>query len=217
MPRVDASQAVLDAAERLFAQHGIATVSDRRIAEAAGNSNHSAVRYYFGGRQGLLEALIERHHREVQPVRREMQAEAHSLIDDLRAMVLPQMKVLERLGAPSWRARFLASAYADPQGKEAVRRLGHDPVTGGTVFDAVGARLQHLAPEIVESRARLMGQMLVTACAELEEREEAGGDAQWDLAGWFLCDAIAGMLQAPVSQPPLPRVEALDAPRSQTQ
>lgn len=202
MPRVDASAAVLDAAERLFAEQGFAAVSDRRIAEAARNSNHSAVRYYFGGRDGLLEALVERHHAEVQPVRRRLQAESSSLTDDVRAMVLPQIRVLQELGVPSWRARFLASAYVDPQVQGVVRRLGHDPVTGGTVFDAVQRRLSHLDQRVVISRARLMGSMVVTACADIEAREAGGETVSWEHAGWFLCDAIAGLLQAPVSEPP---------------
>ncbi|QCX27020.1 TetR/AcrR family transcriptional regulator [Nocardioides jishulii] len=202
MPRVDASDDVLDAAERLFAEHGIATVSDRKIADAAGNTNHSAVRYYFGGRPGLLSALVERHHAQVQPVRRAMQAESTSLADDVRAMVLPQVYTFRDLGAPSWRARFLANAYVDPQGREVIRRLGHDPVTGGTVFDAVRTRLADLDQRIVTRRAEMMGYMVVSACARLEEREAHSEQVSWEVAGWFLCDAIAGMLQAPVSAPP---------------
>lgn len=202
MPRADASEALLDAAERLFAEQGFSSVSDRRIAEAAGNRNHSAVRYYFGGRQGLLEALVERHHEQVQPLRRQMQAESRSLTDDVKAMVMPQIRTFEALGVPSWRARFLATAYVDPQAKGVIRRLGHDPVTGGTVFDAVRTRLAHLDQAVVLRRAELMGHMVVGACANLEEREERGEESSWELAGWFLCDAIAGLLQAPVSEPP---------------
>ncbi|MCO8277551.1 hypothetical protein M1L60_43930 [Actinoplanes sp. TRM 88003] len=33
----------------------------RQVGEAAGNANHSAVRYHFGGRDGLLRAMISRH------------------------------------------------------------------------------------------------------------------------------------------------------------
>lgn len=202
MPRVETRVDLLDAAERLFAEHGIAPVSDRRVAEAAGNSNHSAVRYYFGGREGLLEALIERHHSAVQPVRRALRAESRSLLDDVRAMVVPQVGAVEQLGAPSWRARFLAQAYVDPYVKRVIRRLGHDPVTGGTVFDAIRERLAHLDQRVVEPRAALMGHMVVTVCATLEEREADGQEVDWEGAKWFLCDAITGMLEAPVSRPP---------------
>lgn len=49
-------QALLDSAEELFAAHGIDAVSNRRIAEHAGNSNHSAVNYHFGSRDELIRA-----------------------------------------------------------------------------------------------------------------------------------------------------------------
>lgn len=202
MPRADASETLLDAAERLFAEQGFSSISDRRIAEAAGNGNHSAVRYYFGGRPGLLEALVERHHVQVQPLRRTMQAESGSLTDDVRAMVMPQIRTFDALGVPSWRARFLATAYVDPQTQGVIRRLGHDPVTGGTVLDAVRSRLAGLDQQIVLRRAEMMGYMVVSACARLEEREAHGEQVSWEVAGWFLSDAIAGMLQAPISEPP---------------
>lgn len=202
MPRADASEALLDAAERLFAENGLATVSDRKVAEAAGNSNHSAVRYYFGGRQGLVETLVRRYEEIVAPRRRQLQAEATTLLDELRAVVAPQMEMLAEVGAPSWRARFLAMAYADPLAIEVIRGLGHDPVTGRSVFDAVRRHLDHLDPEVVMGRARLMGHMLISTCAGLEEREAAGDSVEWDVVGWFLCDAMVGMLQAAVSTPP---------------
>lgn len=202
MPRADASEALLDAAERLFAEHGLATVSDRKVAEAAGNSNHSAVRYYFGGREGLVEALVRRHEDLIAPRRREMQAAATSLLEDLRAVIVPQIEMLAAAGVPSWRARFLAMAYADPVALEVIQGLGHDPVTGESVFAAIRARLAHLDPDVVGGRARLMGHMLISSCAGLEAKEAAGQRVEWELVGWFLCDAIAGMLQAPVSQAP---------------
>jgi len=51
--------ALLDAASRLFARHGAGEVSLRRIAEEAG-CTPAMVHYYFGGRDGLYDALLER-------------------------------------------------------------------------------------------------------------------------------------------------------------
>lgn len=209
MPRADASDALLDAAERLFAEQGLATVSDRRVAEAAGNSNHSAVRYYFGGRRGLIEALVLRHEAVLAPRRRELQADADTLLDELRAVIVPQVEFLASAGAPSWRARFLAMAYADPAGMQVIASLNRDPVTGKSVFDAVRCHLPHLDAAVVSGRARLMGHMLVSTCAGLEEREAAGARVEWQLVGWFLSDAIAGMLQGPASEVPEPYASAL--------
>ena len=61
MPEADcgatANRLIL-AAEAEFARAGIQGASLRRINALAGQRNTSAVRYHFGSREGLLEALI---------------------------------------------------------------------------------------------------------------------------------------------------------------
>jgi len=49
---------LLNAAERLFGRNGIAGVSLREVAAAAGQRNNSAVHYYFRDKRGLVDALI---------------------------------------------------------------------------------------------------------------------------------------------------------------
>jgi AcrR family transcriptional regulator len=51
---------ILDAAERLFAQENLQSVSLRRIGIAAGAANHFVVQYHFGDKQRLIRALFER-------------------------------------------------------------------------------------------------------------------------------------------------------------
>jgi TetR/AcrR family transcriptional regulator len=51
--------ALLEAAGQLFAEHGASGVSLRRVAEAAGVTP-AMVHYYFGGKDGLSEALLDR-------------------------------------------------------------------------------------------------------------------------------------------------------------
>src|SRR5690606_28335638 len=50
---------ILDAAERLFAKRGSQAVSLREINTAAGVSQ-GVLHYQFGGREGLIEALLDR-------------------------------------------------------------------------------------------------------------------------------------------------------------
>src|SRR5215470_3442420 len=50
---------VLDAAERLFADHGFKGASIRAIVEAA-NVNLAAVHYHFRSKEALLEAVLTR-------------------------------------------------------------------------------------------------------------------------------------------------------------
>lgn len=62
MPRSTGSprEALLDAAERLFAIHGVANASLRDVAAEAGQRNNSAVAYHFGDRAGLAAAVLSR-------------------------------------------------------------------------------------------------------------------------------------------------------------
>jgi AcrR family transcriptional regulator len=55
----DTQKKILDAAERLFANKGIDAVSLREINAAAGVSP-SVLHYHFGGRDALINALLER-------------------------------------------------------------------------------------------------------------------------------------------------------------
>ena len=60
---------LLDAAERLFAERGIDSVSIREIVRASGQSNLSAAHYHFGSREALVAALIERRMRVINDLR----------------------------------------------------------------------------------------------------------------------------------------------------
>lgn len=65
---------LIAAAERLFAQHGFAAVSLRQIGAAAGQRNTNAVRYHFGAKERLIEAIFEQRQAEIEPIRRRMLA-----------------------------------------------------------------------------------------------------------------------------------------------
>jgi AcrR family transcriptional regulator len=62
---------MIDAAERLIADRGIANVSVRDITGAAG-VNTAAVNYHFGTKEGLLEAIVQRHAEEFASRRSEL-------------------------------------------------------------------------------------------------------------------------------------------------
>lgn len=58
-PAADTKTRLLDAAERLFADHGFTDASLRAITAQAG-ANLAAVNYHFGGKEGLFEAVLAR-------------------------------------------------------------------------------------------------------------------------------------------------------------
>lgn len=106
---------IIQAAEKLFAEHGIEGVSLREINRTAGQLNTGAVQYHFGDRDGLVRAIIDKHNRDCEPRR-------HALLDsyeatgsdDLRAMAAAYVFPLAaKLDDPDGGREFLqiASEY----------------------------------------------------------------------------------------------------------
>ena len=68
---------LLDAAERLFAEHGYQATTMRGLTAEA-DANIAAVNYHFGCKQSLLEAVV---HRALAPVVEERRRRLHALGD----------------------------------------------------------------------------------------------------------------------------------------
>ena len=65
---------ILDAAKQMLVEHGAGGTSTRSVAEEAGVPL-SLVHYHFGGKQGLLVAVLERENAELLERQRELYAE----------------------------------------------------------------------------------------------------------------------------------------------
>ncbi|MFD0389603.1 TetR/AcrR family transcriptional regulator [Tistrella bauzanensis] len=70
----DTKERILDAAERLFAEHTYAGVSLRTITAEA-NVNLAAVNYHFGSKDALLQAVFHRRARDLNRERVSLLAE----------------------------------------------------------------------------------------------------------------------------------------------
>jgi AcrR family transcriptional regulator len=120
-------QALVEHAERLFAERGIEGVSLRDVCAAAGQRNHSAAQYHFGDRAGLVVAVYEARMTVVDQRRRALMAglEAERRLDGVdgavEAIVLPLLEVVT--GIDSWYARFLARLRWDPFASDVVAGL----------------------------------------------------------------------------------------------
>ena len=114
--------------------------------------------------------------------------------------MLPVTTAFAELPSPSWRARFLSQAYSDPTSVELLRDSGDSAPAAREVFASIVARLADLDESVVTGRAALMTHVVASACAEVETRAQESGEADWDAAGDFLCDALTGMLQAPINR-----------------
>ncbi|XVQ10358.1 TetR/AcrR family transcriptional regulator [Spirillospora sp. CA-255316] len=168
-----ANEKILDAAERLFAERGF-EVSLREIAVAAGQRNHSAVQYHFGGKAGLIDALYEDRMAPLNRRRRELLAEirAAGRVRDLPALVQAYLAplaehVLAHRGT-SWYLRF-TSRYVLAGGGRAWPFSG-DYYAGMT--ELVGL-LTSLLPDLTGERLRVANLHIVMVLADLERRSGA--------------------------------------------
>lgn len=200
-----AREVLLDAAEELFATHGIDAVSNRRIAERAGTANHSAVAYHFGGRDELIRILIARHTADT-ALRRE--ALVSNLADDagvhdlLACLILPWVEHLASLPLPSWRARFVNQMRTVPSMHEVLSRSAVANPLIDTLVGRIEAELGTISRTALYGRSWILGSMVLGVCAEYEARVQDGTEpANWTGVGYFLIDSCAGMLSAPVTHP----------------
>jgi AcrR family transcriptional regulator len=116
-----ARERMIDAAERLVAQRGLAAVSLRDVQAAAGQRNKSAAAYHFGSREGLLEAVLTTRMAAVSERRSVLLAAASSVRDLVDALVRPVAEHALLRRHSHW-ARFLHQCSADPAVGAIVRR-----------------------------------------------------------------------------------------------
>lgn len=197
-------EALLDAAERLFAEQGL-EVSARKVGEAAGQGNNTAVAYHFGSKTGLLQAVIRRHSEDIER-RREAQIARIDGSDDFRdwidCLVRPMTDHLAALGNPTWYARLREQAATDPAFRELLRQDVQDWAPLQRTVREIDRCLPPLPAEVRAERSAMMRLLLVHMPAE-RERQLAQGEptasADWDGAATRLVDAIVGICTAPVT------------------
>jgi AcrR family transcriptional regulator len=111
---------LIETAERLFAERGVNGVSLREIGAEAGQRNTGAVRYHFGTKAQLVNAVFE--HRMVAINEHRMQVLAGldraGRGQDMRALaeafLYPLAEMLGDVGRPSWYLRFcIHAAYVE--------------------------------------------------------------------------------------------------------
>jgi AcrR family transcriptional regulator len=174
---------ILDTAERLWSERGVAGVSMREIRIAAGQRNSSALQFHFAGRDGLLLALVERHLPRVA----ERQEEIHAALvaegreDDpaglVEVLVAAQADYLRR--GPSERAWVRVAAEQAGRPDVAVEQMSsHIP----PVVRQVATRLyEHLVaflpPELAVERLLAVTSACNHLCADRARLEDAGPGA----------------------------------------
>ena len=205
---------IMTAAERLFAEHGVAAVSARQIGEAAGQGNTAAVGYHFGTKTGLVQAILRKHTADIERIRTRMADEAArsgDVRDWVGCLVRPSTEHLDALGPPTWFARFGAQVLADPQLRPLLMAETSRTPAIARILAGVDQCLAGLPAPVRAARDDMVLALIVHVVAEHESAlaEQAGEQADdggatgqrvsWDYAATGLIDALTGLYQAPVS------------------
>jgi AcrR family transcriptional regulator len=201
-------EAILTAAERLFAEHGMFAVSNRQVSEAAGQGNNAAVGYHFGTKTDLVRAIEQKHRGPIERLREQTVAETldkkacADMRDWVACLVCPLTDHLAALGNPTWYARFAAQAMTDPVYHNIVVKDALSSPSLVRVIDGINRCLPELPIDIRVERNLMARNLLMHSCADRERAMAAGASVprpSWQAAGSGLIDAIAGLWLAPVT------------------
>jgi AcrR family transcriptional regulator len=161
---------LLDAAARAFAEQGIANASLLAITKQAGQRNRGSLHYYFGSRDGVVVAILDRHVDFL--ARREAQLLAAArdrpgLAPVVESVVRPATELAES----GWRGRcclliIAQLAEEDPRDlppdiEAALARTG-----GHAAYDTFAERMPSLPEPLVIERFALVTEFILRAVAD---------------------------------------------------
>ena len=196
---------ILTAAERMFAEQGLYSVSNRQVSEAAGQGNNAAVSYHFGTKTDLVRAIEQKHQASIDELRGRIVAEtgdSTELREWVACLVRPLTEHLAALGNPTWYARFAAQIITDPVYYEIIVRDALESESLVQVMDGINRCLPNLPADVHFERNIMARNLLMHTCADRERALVAGAamaQPSWRAAAFGLIDAIVGLWLAPVT------------------
>lgn len=206
----DAGARMIDAAERLAAERGLAALTVRAVQEAAGQKNKSAVQYHFGGRQGLVDALVAT---RMAPANERRTAMLLDLDEGAGVRALVEVLVVPLIESvlsrqPSYWARFLVQAIGDPTtGLAAFGQVDDRALRAAQ--SRLEAHLTHVPPA---ARTVRVQSIFGYACVVLAAHEV--GALPPELTSTALTneivDACCGLIAAPTAAPGHPTLTRED-------
>lgn len=198
-------EAILVAAERLFAERGVLAVSNRQISEAAGQGNNTAVGYHFGTKADLVRAITRRHVERIEGIRSRLVARTDrsaGLPEWVACLVRPTTEHLAELGSPTWFARLRAQVMSDP----VLRAVLIEESLAWPALHEVVAGVNRCVPDLPApvraERDDMARHLIVHVTAERERALAVGARpvrASWHDAATGLVDAIVGLFLAPTT------------------
>lgn len=171
----DVQRKLLIAAERLFAQRGVADVSLREIGSAAEQRNNSAVQYHFKTKTSLIVALYDF---RLIPLNRRRLAMLAELADPtfaelVAAYICPLGSAVVDSGGSNSYARFIHRYLSEGAGDFEPFADRHNSAVKAITTQLLH-RLPHADRRSRDERIRQMQQLVTSVLADLERRLEHG-------------------------------------------
>lgn len=198
---------LIEAAEALFAERGIAGVSLNEVRMAAGQGNAAAVNYHFGSKEQLVRAIMEHRLAQIEADRAELlrALDSEGRTGDVRqvlaALIRPQVRSIERgEHYVGFNAQLLTSETGH-YSEYAFLLADPELVPGGHRVDSLlRARLGHLPAPVASRRLEFAYATSLHALVRHQRQRTAGTAPPTPLFTSELIDMLAAMLTAPLSQ-----------------
>lgn len=206
MPRDSTAtkERLLREAERLFARRGPYRVTLREITDAAGQRNVSAVNYHFGSREGLLEAILDRHGAPTDAGRGALRADLPADAGTRELVSVLVVPYVAHLGTSEGRDYLRIVADLSPLFSDwRVDNVGTGPHLI-EILSTLEGRPPDLPPAVRRERVVEMIMLMTAATSArarlVESRRPVELDDEMFVAN--LVDVLVGVLEAPLHGPP---------------
>ncbi|MCK9541563.1 MAG: TetR family transcriptional regulator [Novosphingobium sp.] len=173
---------LIDAGERLFAGHGVDGVSVRQLGIAIGAANPNVVNYHFGGKPGLVQAIVQHRLPAIDARRKalldriERRDGVNDLSELLDALYRPFLEQTDQNGRHSYVA-FLWGLYRSDQMDLRLELSAAYPATNALVA-GIRRAVPAMSAQDFERRFGVATAMIAAALANIDHRCRADGEAE---------------------------------------
>jgi AcrR family transcriptional regulator len=193
--------ALILAAERLFAERGIAGVSLRQINQAANQKNIAAIHYHFGSREKLVRAVLEYRWPRLDRRRGELLRRVNHTKDlgfYLEAFITPLLEELVPRPEGNHYLRFITQYDRTQTGYELARRVSP---AGVEIYAQIEKLLFYFPDRVRSVRIGYLINMIHSILAKAEEQMARGEVHYADvrIITSNIIDMLSSALAAPLS------------------
>ena len=199
-----ARELLLDAAERLWSEHGIDGASLRQIAAESGQGNNSVIQYHFGDKSGLLKEIIQRRVAGFEPLRQNMlaAAERDGRLGDIRTLLeilfLPIAKIVDGRGRHVY-AGFMMQFLSSFRYQVGIDHPGWASDSAASrAANLIPDAIPHIVKSAIAGRINRVGGMFFNALIERDNAAASGRETEPEVV--FL-DDLFNMMTAALAAP----------------